>query len=70
MLYIDLCPTDLQNLMKDQNNIKNKYNDERRHIKNCIFFKKIETPNSGLKGNFHITYLPYKGLNFNIYFNR
>lgn len=66
--YIDLCPADLVNMMRDPGNARNKHSSEL--IKNCIFFKKIETPKSCIKGNFHITYLNLKGLFFNIYLNR
>lgn len=70
-LYIDLCPADIQNLMRESvPTNRQKYEDERRRIRNCIFFKKIGTPNSKICGNFHITYLHYQGLTFNVFLNR
>ena len=66
--YIELDTKNINELIKETMRGRG-FDDERKHIKNCIFFKKIETPSSGIKGNFHITYLAYKGLSFNVFLN-
>lgn len=62
VMFIELDPKNIANLTKDANT--GKVYDERRLYKNCIFLRKIQTPESKIKGNFRITYLHYKGLAF------
>lgn len=63
VMYIELDPKSITNSTKEVNRGKI-YDDERRFYKNCIFIKKIQTPESRIKGNFRITFLHYKGLTF------
>lgn len=63
VMYIELDPKSITNSTKEVNRGKI-YDDERRFYKSCIFIKKIQTPESRIKGNFRITFLHYKGLTF------
>ena len=69
-MYIELSTVDLNKLIKDPLSHRSKSDDERIHIKNCIFYKKIETPNSHIKGSLYITFTIFKGLSFNIFLNK
>ena len=65
-MYLELDTKQITDLIKES--LKGKgFDDDRKFIKNCIFFRKIQTPVSSMKGNFHITYLAYKGLSLNVF---
>ena len=67
-MFIEIDPKMINNLTKELAKLPNGFQDERKLFdKNCIFSKKIQTPNSFVKGTFYLTYLAYKGLTFNVF---